>query len=108
VSYTPEEITLPEAITTPTTSLTTTQSKPRTVVGNAEYLAYFNTYSPYAVAGERQAAEASAPVARTSDGWKVFGVAWYVWVIAALAISGIILSVRRSILRKHSVLSVRR
>lgn len=75
-----------------------------TDIKNAENLAYFNNYSPYAVAGAKTEAAASLPVQRTSEGWRIFGIAWYWWGIVILLVVTILFSVRRKILRKTSVL----
>lgn len=73
-------------------------------MSGSEYLAYFNTYSKYAVAGAQQQAASSAPVARTGEGWRIIGIAWYWWGITVLLTAVIFASVRRNFLRKNPVL----
>jgi hypothetical protein len=70
----------------------------------AEYLAYFNKYSKYAVAGAHDEAAAPVPVERTGEGWRFFGIAWYWWALAGVFIGAIIYAVRQRFLRKSSVL----
>lgn len=69
----------------------------------SDYFAYFNAYSPYAVKGA-QAAAAPIPIQQSSEGWKLFGVAWYWWGITIAAMVVIFTSVRRHYLRRTSVL----
>ena len=68
-----------------------------------EYVAYFNQYSPYAVAGAHD--QQTAPIERTNEGWRLLGVAWYWWVAALLVAIMIFTSFKRLNLRKSSVLS---
>lgn len=75
-------------------------SSPR--IPESEYVAYFNQYSPYAVAGAQD--QKVAPVEQTSEGWRLLGVAWYWWAAGVLIIFTIFLSVKRQNLRKSSVL----
>jgi hypothetical protein len=87
VEYT--ELELPRAhIATPTTKPDASQQA-----------AYFNTYSPYAVEGAQAvAATNEAPVQRTTEGWRLFGVTWYWWVIVGLAI-GLLAASGRNMLK---------
>ncbi len=72
----------------------------------AEYIAYFNAHSPYAVQGAQHAASGEAGLVQAGpEGWKLFGVAWYWWGIAAAFIFALFLSVKHGILRRNSVLS---
>ncbi|MGH7217840.1 MAG: hypothetical protein ACREGE_00120 [Candidatus Microsaccharimonas sp.] len=72
-------------------------------VDESEYTAYFNTFSPYAVAGAHTTAAINeAPVQRSAEGWKLFGIAWYWWAIAGLVIVVMIVS-GRSILRARTI-----
>lgn len=75
-------------------------------MSKAEYLAYFNKYSKYAVAGAQDEAVVPVPVERTGEGWRFFGIAWYVWLFAAVFIGAIFYSVRQRFFRKSSALPV--
>ena len=92
-------VTTPEPVKQPTTYYLGNQRIPE-----SEYVAYFNKYSPYAVAGAQQEGMAEVPVARSAEGWKVFGIAWYWWGIVGVAIALFVPSARRGILRKLSAL----
>lgn len=74
-------------------------------LSGAEYVAYFNKYHYYAAENERTVANGGAIVQAGPEGWKLFGVAWYWWGLAVVALGGIFASVRQRNLRNHSVLS---
>ncbi len=74
-------------------------------IEQSEYVAYFNEFSPYAVAGAQQVAEASTPLRQSTEGWKIFGAAWYWWGLALVVAVLALPSVRKEILRKMSALS---
>lgn len=75
-------------------------------IQESDYVAYFNKYSPYAVAGaKQQASVAEVPLERSAEGWRILGVAWYWWAIVAVAIVAAIPTARQKILRNISVLS---
>ncbi|MGV9002313.1 MAG: hypothetical protein ACOH18_05165 [Candidatus Saccharimonadaceae bacterium] len=96
-----EPMNVPEnlkTIPTEVTSVSAITSNNDTTTG-AEYLTYFNKYSKYAVAGAKQQA-AVAPIERTGEGWRLFGVAWYWWGMGLLALAVIITSVNRRISKK--------
>lgn len=103
-----EKVELPEKITAPQPIIPKVTDTPGQGerMTDAEYLAYFNTYSPYAVAGAHDEAP-TVPLQRSSEGWQVFGVAWYWWVVGILGAVSAFLSVKYAILRKSSVLSER-
>ncbi len=87
VSYATLE--LPEVV--PTTS-----NRP---LNESEYAAYFDTFSPYAVAGAKTTAiTENAPVQRSAEGWLVLGVAWYWWLIVGLVVGAVVVF-RRHIFR---------
>lgn len=67
-------------------------------LNESEYSTYFNTFSPYAVAGAHTtAASSEAPVQRSAEGWKLFGIAWYWWAIAGVAIGVLVVSGRSTV-----------
>jgi hypothetical protein len=78
-----------------------TTEYPQKTWSNAEYGAYFNTYSPYATQGMAE----QGVVTRSPEGWKIAGIAWYWWGVGTMIMAGIFFSVRRGILRRNSVLS---
>lgn len=89
VSYT--ELELPKATLVKNSSL-----------DESEYAAYFNTFSPYAVAGAHTVAVADeSPVQRSADGWRLFGIAWYWWAFAGVAMGALIVS-GRSVLKTRT------
>lgn len=73
-------------------------------IPESEYVAYFNAHSPYA-AQDVQGASVIAPIERSSEGWRLFGVAWYVWVGFIVLAMGGFATVRHGFLRRKSVLS---
>lgn len=96
-----------EAVSIPQSAQpTTVRTSSYANMSDAEYLAYFNKYSKYAVAGAQQEAAVAAPVERTGEGWRFFGIAWYWWGAAVLLLATVFLSVRHKVLRKSSVLPV--
>lgn len=103
-----DKVELPEKITAPQPTIPKVTDAPGQGerMTNAEYLAYFNTYSPYAVAGAHDEAP-TVPLQRSAEGWQVFGVAWYWWAVGILGAVSAFLSVKYAILRKSSVLSGR-
>jgi len=72
-------------------------------MSESEYIAYFNAYSPYAVAGQPTANEA-AIVQAGPEGWRILGIAWYWWAMALALCVAIFASVKRIIFRRSSVL----
>lgn len=74
-------------------------------IKESDYVAYFNQYSKYAVAGAEQPASIEAPIAQSAEGWKILGIAWYWWGAIVVILSGIFLSVKKGFLRRSSVLS---
>lgn len=107
------ELTVPEPVALPTgevlapTGVVTTNANLGTGHGiqQSEYVAYFNKFSPYAIVGAQQAAEAKVPLRQSAEGWKIFGTAWYWWGVVLLAVILILPPVRRGILSKLSALS---
>lgn len=71
-------------------------------MSESEYVAYFNRYSPYAVAAAQTMKP--APVERTSEGWRLFGTAWYWWGILAAIGFVLFFAFKHNVLRKRSVL----
>lgn len=69
--------------------------------GDAEYVAYFNSYSPYAASTEPQTAALIEP---STEGWKIAGVPWYWWSLGVGALLAVFLSVKHGKFRKSSVL----
>jgi len=100
-----QDVALPDTALTnyPNIRSLTPASSTGYALNDSNYLAYFNSYSPYALAAGQEAA-ASGLVEASADGWKILGVAWYWWVVAAALLVAFITSVRRMILRRASVL----
>lgn len=74
-----------------------------TRMSGAEYLAFFNTYSKYAIGTPETASD--SVVTQSSEGWRVLGIAWYWWAGIILAAGLVFISVKHKILRKTSILS---
>ncbi len=83
------------------TTLRTSQVR----IKESDYVAYFNQYSKYAIAGAEQPASIEAPITQSTEGWKILGIAWYWWGAIVVISSGIFFSVRKGFLRRNSVLS---
>ena len=101
-----------ETLTTPDTTLASYQAIENIphansvgyAINDSNYLAYFNAYSPYA-RSDGNGVSTSAVVEASSDGWKVLGIAWYWWLVAAVLVAVIIASLRKIKLSKTSILS---
>ena len=101
-----ETITPPEASTSAYPTIEEVERpgvNPADRLSESEYVAYFNAYSPYAVQGAQTADD--SVVQASPEGWKLFGIQWYWWGLAAAFIFALFLSVKYGILRRPSVLS---
>lgn len=78
------DVPLPEQPATMSPDIRTEPTEREVAYDTADHLAYFNTYSRYAVAGQETSAE--VPVAMSEEGWRVFGVSWYWWTLIISAI----------------------
>lgn len=68
-----------------------------------DYVAFFNTSSPYAHSAVQ--GDANAFIQPSNEGWKMAGMAWYWWIGIIAAITGAIWGVRQVILRRSTLLS---
>jgi hypothetical protein len=68
-----------------------------------DYVAFFNTSSPYAASQVK--GDSTAFIQPTQEGWKVAGLAWYWWLTIIGAITGGAALVRRLIARRGAELS---
>lgn len=76
----PQTDTIPDIQAAPSTPLSDASH-----IDESEYVAYFNTYSRYAVQRAQAAPQSAEIVQAGPEGWKIMGIAWYWWLIGTTA-----------------------
>lgn len=73
-------------------------------IDESEYLAYYNTYSKYAVESAQNTSSGKGIVQTSARGWMIAGIAWYWWAIGLAAVSSLIFYKRKQIFSIVSIL----
>lgn len=66
----------------------------------SRYYAYFNKYSPYAQTSSVPASS-GAVVETSSEGWKLYGIAWYWWITALGLLATIAAMIKKMVIRRR-------